>query len=148
MRPCFMRCVAALAGVLFGFAPAALATGMKTPVVQRPRSVVIRDDVRASKDDRPRFENRFADAKRKAADGHFNEAVVSLLRTLSETQPTSEQQVRAYELLATCFVALRDRELAIGLFHELLRLRPDFACDLARTSPKVCAVLDEARRRF
>ena len=98
--------------------------------------------------ERARFDVGFLKAKQLFQTGQYVESVVLLTRTLAETQPTLDQQVQAYELLASGYVALGQRDLSIGVFLALLRLRPDFELDPVKVSPKIRAVLDEARTRL
>ena len=71
-----------------------------------------------------------------------------LLRVLAETQPSLDQQIQVFDLLAACYVALGQIELAVGSFGEVLHRRPDFALDPVKTSPKVRAALEQARSRL
>ena len=82
------------------------------------------------------------------AESALREFMQTLTKTFAETQPSLDQQIAIYELLATCYVALGELELAVGSFTEVLRRRPDFALDPIRSSPKVRAALETAKSLF
>ncbi|MFO0657427.1 MAG: hypothetical protein U0787_20460 [Polyangia bacterium] len=138
-----------------GFAQAAFPT--KNPVVTRknvamprPRAVasVPREESRPAREDRGRIETRLVAARSEYADVRYAASVLLLLRVLAETQPSLDQQIQVFDLLAACYVALGQIELAVGSFGEVLHRRPDFALDPVKTSPKVRAALEQARSRL
>lgn len=118
------------------------------PVRAKALAGIPREDGRPVKEDRGRIESRIAAARGQAQKGQYSEAVLSLTKAFAETQPSLEQQIAIYELLATCYVALGELDLAVGSFTEVLRRRPDFTLDPIRTSPKVRAALETAKSHF
>ncbi len=118
------------------------------PVRAKALATIPREDGRPVKEDRGRIESRIATARSHAQKGQYSEAVLLLTKTFAETQPSLEQQIAIYDLLATCYVALGELDLAVGSFTEVLRRRPDFTLDPIRTSPKVRAALETAKSHF
>lgn len=118
------------------------------PLRAKALATIPREDGRPVKEDRGRIESRIAAARGQAQKGQYSDAVIALTKTFAETQPSLDQQIAIYELLATCYVALGELELAVGSFTEVLRRRPDFALDPIRSSPKVRAALETAKSLF
>ncbi len=143
---------------LVGVLGAALSTGHAKPVVVnrkstvavRPRPVtgVPREESRPGREDRGRTETRLLAARGEYLDGRYADAVMSLVRILAETQPSLDQQVQIFDLLAASYVALGQLDLAVKSFGEVLHRRPDFALDPVKTSPKIRAALETARTQL
>lgn len=122
----------------------------KSALAPRPRAVasIPREEARPPREDRGRIETRLVAARSEYGRGDYAQAVLLLQRLLAETQPSLDQQVQVFELLAASYVALGQLELAVGSFGEVLHRRPDFALDPVKTSPKVRAALEQARTRL
>lgn len=127
-----------------------LVVNRKSSVAVRPRPVtaIPREDGRPAREDRGRAETRLLAARGEYLDGNYADAVMSSVRILAETQPSLDQQVQVFELLAACYVALGQLELAVRSFGEVLHRRPDFALDPVKTSPKIRSALETARTRL
>ena len=78
--------------------------------------------------------------------GRFTEAVAVGNRLLGAGELTGNQLVTIQRELGTAYVALERVDLAVLAFREVLARQPDIALDSIRTSPRVLAALDEARR--
>ena len=78
--------------------------------------------------------------------GRFVEAVELGSRLLAYGELTGNQIVSIQRELATAYVALDRRELAVRAFRAALERQPDMQLDSARTSPTVMEAFDRARR--
>jgi LysM repeat protein len=78
--------------------------------------------------------------------GRFTEAVAVGNRLLGAGELTGNQLVTIQRELGTAYVALDRADLAVLAFREVLSRQPDVVFDTIRTSPRVLAALDEARR--
>jgi len=78
--------------------------------------------------------------------GRFTEAVAVGNRLLGAGELTGNQLVTIQRELGTAYVALDRADLAVLAFREVLTRQPDVVFDSIRTSPRVLAALEEARR--
>lgn len=86
------------------------------------------------------------DAERLYREGKFAEVATRLVRILMEEDPSEDEIAQIQELLASCYVALDQQDLAVRAFREVLARQPKIALDPAEVSPKIRAALEEARK--
>lgn len=79
--------------------------------------------------------------------GRYLEALAHAHRLLGSGVLTQRQEVVVLDELATAYVALERRDLAVACFARVLELQPDFSKDAVRTSPRVLEALSAARQR-
>lgn len=125
---------------------AAPATATRPPAAPAPSGPPRPERPPAASPPRVSSDSRIAAARELYQAGRYAEVPTALVKLLSESQLTAAQLAAVYELLASAYVALGQTELAIRCFSEVLSRRPAFALDPVRTSPKIRAALDQARR--
>ena len=79
--------------------------------------------------------------------GHFVEALALGNQLLGLGQLTGNQEISIQRELATAYVALARDDLAVGAFVHALEKQPDLELDSVRTSPRVLAALEAAKRQ-
>ncbi len=77
--------------------------------------------------------------------GAFAEAVALGNQLLGRGRLTTAQEVTIQRELATAYVALDRKDLAVAAFRAALTRQPNLELDTVATSPKVLAALKEAR---
>lgn len=78
--------------------------------------------------------------------GNFLAAVALGNQLLGRAQLTGNQEVSIQRELATAYVALGQAELAVAAFSRALEKQPDLELDSVRTSPRVLAALEAAKK--
>jgi hypothetical protein len=111
----------------------------------RPGNVAA-EEIAARKATSARVAAAFEDALRLYRDGQYTEVASRLIKILSEEDPTEDEIADIQELMAFCYVALDQHELAARAFREVVARRPAMTLDPAEVSPKIRAAFDEARR--
>ncbi|MDW8247530.1 MAG: LysM peptidoglycan-binding domain-containing protein, partial [Sandaracinaceae bacterium] len=81
-------------------------------------------------------------------EGHYVEAIAAGNRLLGNEGLDVEQRTSILIMLATAYIALENRELAVQALIEALRLKKNLSLDPRRVSPAVRSALEEARRRL
>ena len=79
--------------------------------------------------------------------GQFVEALALGNQLLGLGQLTGNQEISIERELATAYVALARDDLAVGAFVHALEKQPDLELDSVRTSPRVLAALEAAKRQ-
>lgn len=79
--------------------------------------------------------------------GRFLEAAALGNQLLGRGDLTGNQEISIQRQLATAYVALDREDLAIGAFAQALTKQPDLELDSVRTSPRVLAALEAAKRK-
>ena len=78
--------------------------------------------------------------------GRFLEATALGNQLLGRGQLTGNQEVSIQRELATAYIALGREDLAVAAFTHALDKQPDLELDSVRTSPRVLAALEAAKR--
>ena len=107
---------------------------------------VAAEEVAARRATSARVAAGFDDAMRLYRDGQFAEVISRLIKMLSEEDPTEDEIAQMQELIAFCYVALDQQDLAVRAFREVLNRKPATVYDEAEVSPKIRAALDAARK--
>jgi hypothetical protein len=79
--------------------------------------------------------------------GRFLEAASLGNQLLGRGELTGNQELSIQRQLATAYVALDREDLAVGAFARALSKQPDLELDSVRTSPRVLAALEAAKRQ-
>jgi LysM repeat protein len=88
----------------------------------------------------------FEDAMRLYRNGQFAEVISRLIKMLAEEDPTEDEIAQMQELIAFCYVALDQQDLAVRAFREVLNRKPATRYDEAEISPKIRAALEAAHK--
>ncbi len=79
--------------------------------------------------------------------GRFAEALVLGNQLLGTGELTGNQEISIQRELATAFIAIDREDLAADAFERTLQKQPDFELDSLRTSPRVLAALERAKKK-
>lgn len=79
--------------------------------------------------------------------GRFLEAAALGNQLLGRGELTGNQEITIQRQLATAYVALDREDLAISAFASALAKQPDLELDSVRTSPRVLAALEAAKKQ-
>lgn len=79
--------------------------------------------------------------------GRFLEAAALGNQLLGRGELTGNQEITIQRQLATAYVALEREDLAVAAFASALAKQPDLELDSVRTSPRVLAALEAAKKQ-
>ena len=91
------------------------------------------------------LERKIPELRKLSSEGHFVETVALANQLVGTGKTTEYQTLRILRELATAYVALRRDDLAVEALHAVVQKQPGFELDSQTTSPRVLAVLKQAR---
>jgi len=121
-------------------------TNVKVRESKMPRmGEVAAEEVAARRATSERVAAGIEEGQRLYREGQFAEVAARMVKLLSEEDPTEDEIAAIQELMAFCYVALEQKELAVSAFHEVLARQPKRALDPSLVSPKILAAFEEAK---